>query len=84
MLQNLRTTSEGEEVIAVYQPTVDDFIKVNFESLYVLSQLHPLHERRLFSSRRDSITPPLQPTVPSPHLIRESLLRRRGGQQITH
>lgn len=28
--------------------------------------------------------PPLQPTVPSPHLIRESLLRRRGGQQITH
>lgn len=58
MLQNLRTTSEGDEVIAVYQPTDDDFIKVNFESLDVLSQLHPLHERRLFSSRRDTITPP--------------------------
>lgn len=40
MLQNLRTTSEGDEVIAVYQPTDDDFIKVNFESLDVLSQLH--------------------------------------------
>lgn len=70
MLQNLRTTSEGDEVIAVYQPTVDDFIKVNFESLDVLSQRHLsmsdaslVHEE----TRYPPLTPPpLQPTVPSP------------------
>lgn len=36
VLQNLRTTSEGDEVIAVYQPTVDDFIKVWESSASVL------------------------------------------------
>lgn len=89
MVENVRTTSEGDEVIGAYQPTDDDFIKVYFESLDVLIyQPHPLYEPRLFSSWRDSIRlshpHPYPPTLPSPHPIHESLLGRLYGQQITH